>query len=155
MTIRNLGLSEIQECIKNRYPFLFLDKVVEVEPGKWAKGYKNFTNNEHFFNGHFQDNPNVPGAIQLEVMLEIFIMSFLTLHEYKGMETADSTVKTLKFIKKIVPGDRLDVEATLVSFRRGVAIGRVEGYVNGELACSCEPVVCIPELLQKISPKKG
>lgn len=74
-------------------------------------------------------------------------MCFLADPEYSGMETADSQITELKFIKKLRPGDRLDTKAYLDYFRRGIAKGHVEGYLNGDLACSCKLVVCIPSLM--------
>ena len=153
MFLKDLGPIEIQACMKNRYPFFMLDRITEVQCSHWAKGYKNFTNNEWFFQGHFQDNPNVPGAIQLEVMIEVFIMIFLTDPKYKGMETADSTVSALRFFEKVYPGDRLECVANLQSFRRGVGNGSVEGFVKGKKVCSCNLVVCIPEIINEMKPK--
>ena len=152
--IRDMRLNEINECLQNRYPFLFIDRVTEVLPGKYAKGYKCFTHNESYFQGHFMNNPNVPGAIQLEIMLEIFCLSFLTIPEYKGAETADLSVDALLFKKRLIPGDRLDVVAELCSFRRGIAKGRVVGFNKEEVVCSCEPTVCIPQILKSITPKR-
>lgn len=147
MIKKNIGLIDINKCMKNRYPFLMLDSIVETETLHYAFGRKFFSNNEWYFQGHFGDNPNVPGAIILETMIETFIMSFLTDPEYSGMETADSQITELKFIKKLRPGDRLDTKAYLDYFRRGIAKGHVEGYLNGDLACSCKLTVCIPSLM--------
>lgn len=155
--IKNMSLAEINQCLQNRYPFLFIDRVTEVLPGKYAKGYKCFTNNESYFQGHFANNPNVPGAIQLEIMLEMFCLSFLTIPEYKGAETADLSIDALVFKKKLVPGDRLDVVAELSSFKRGIARGKVVGFMGGDAAtvvCNCEPTVCIPQILKSITPKR-
>lgn len=155
--IKNMGLTEINQCLQNRYPFLFIDKVTEVLPGKYAKGYKCFTNNESYFQGHFANSPNVPGAIQLEIMLEMFCMSFLTIPEYKGLETADLSIDSLIFKRRLTPGDRLDVIAELISFRRGIAKGRVIGLLGGDsgtIVCRCEPTVCIPQILNSITPKQ-
>jgi 3-hydroxyacyl-[acyl-carrier-protein] dehydratase len=133
--------------MKNRYPFLMLDGITELDTLKWANGYKNFSINEWYFQGHFSDNPIVPGAILMEAMIETFIMVFLADSKYGGMEAADSKILELKFLKKVKPGDRLDMKAVLESFRRGVAKGYVKGYVNEELACECILTVCIPELM--------
>ncbi len=146
--IENVSYSEICECIKNRYPFMMLDGLVKIEELKSAHGYKLFSNNEYFWRGHFSDDPNVPGAIMLEVMIETFIMTFLIKDEYKGKKTADSKIKELCFYRMIRPGERLDCYAELQGgVRRGVAKGTVIGYVKGEKACSCSLVVCIPELM--------
>jgi 3-hydroxyacyl-[acyl-carrier-protein] dehydratase len=148
----DLNVVDIKRYLKNRYPILMIDRVDEIVEGKSARGFKNFTYNEWFFPGHFEDNPNVPGIVTLEVLIEMFIMSFITLPECIGKETTDSKVDKLHFMRKIVPGDKLDVISELKMFRRGVAVGTSVGYVNGENACSCELVVCVPEIIDKFRP---
>lgn len=148
----DLNVVDIQRYLKNRYPVLMIDRVDEIVEGKSARGFKNFTYNEWFFPGHFEDNPNVPGIVTLEVLMEMFIMSFITLPECIGKETADVKVDKLHFIKQIVPGDRLDVTSELKRFRLGVAVGTSVGYVNGEKACSCELIVCVPEIVNQFRP---
>lgn len=151
--IKNIDAYEIQKYQQNRYPLLFVDKIIEAMPGEYAKGYKNFTYNEWFFPAHFEDEPNVPGFIQVETLTQVFIMTFLTIPEYKGKKTGFVSIKNMRFKKKIVPGDRLDVEATLSSFRRGLAKGTAVGYVEGEAACSIELEVVIPDVMIQFRPK--
>lgn len=153
LIIRDLDAYEIQRFQQNRYPLLFVDRITEVVPGKYAKGYKNFTFNEWFFPAHFVDEPNVPGFIQIETLTQVFLMSFLTFPEYKGKKTGFVSVKNARFVKKIIPGDRLEVEAELKSFKRGLAQGCVVGYVNGEQACSAELIIAIPDVMKRFRPK--
>lgn len=148
----DLDIVDIQKYLKNRYPLLMIDRVTEIIQGKSSKGFKNFTYNEWFFPAHFEDNPNVPGVITLEALLEMFIMSFITLPECLGKETTDVKVDQLHFHKKIVPGDRLDIVTELKRFRFGVATGTAEGYVNDEKVCSCKLVVCVPEIVNEFKP---
>lgn len=143
---------EIQKCQMNRYPLLFIDKVIEVLPGRSAHGIKNFTYNEWFFPAHFEDEPNVPGFIQVEALAQTFLMTFLSIDEYKGMKTAFVNIDDTKFKRKIEPGDRLDIFATLNSFKRGVAKGYVESFVGDEPACSASFVIAIPDVLNKFKP---
>jgi len=140
-------------CQRNRYPVLLIDRVDGVMPGKSARGYKHFTYNEWFFPGHFDDEPNVPGFVQLETLTQTFIMTFLCLPEYQGMKTNFVTANNVKFKRKIVPGELLIVDATLQSFKRGLAMGAASSTVNGELACSAEFVVAVPDILNKYKPK--
>lgn len=151
--MRNVGPTEIDYYFKNKYPLLMIDKCEEIEPGVCAKGFKNFSNNEWFFPAHFRDNPNVPGSIMLECMLDLFVMAIVTLPECEGKETADFKINNLLFKRKIVPGERLDLECKIQSFRRGIATGTATGYVNGLLACSSEITVCVPELMITMSRK--
>lgn len=129
--LRNIDAYEIQKYQQNRYPLLFVDMITEAEPGKYAKGFKNFTYNEWFFPAHFEDEPNVPGFVQVEALTQVFLMTFLTIPEYKGKKTGFVSIKNMRFKKKIVPGDRLNIEARLDFLRRGLAKGVAIGSVGG------------------------
>jgi len=138
---------------RNRYPVLLIDRILVVDPGKSATGMKCFTYNEWFFPGHFDDEPNVPGFIQVECLTQTFIMTFLCMEEYKGMKTSFVSINNTKFKRKITPGDVLLIDATLTSFKRGIAMGKATSSVDGETACSAEFVVAVPEALEKFKPK--
>ncbi len=149
--LKDLDAYEIQKYQQNRYPLLFIDYVSEVEPGHKAVGHKNFSYNEWFFPAHFEDEPNVPGFVQMEALTQMFLMTFLTLPGNKGMKTAFIKVES-EFKKKVIPGDRLDIAAELDSYRRGLAKGRVVGTVNGEVACSAQLVIAIPDVMRTFNP---
>ena len=149
--LKNLGPIEIMEYQQNRSPAFFVDKIEEVVPGKSAKGYKLFTYNEWFFPAHFEDEPNVPGFVQVETLAQFFLMTFLTLPGNKGLKAAALEAKA-KYRKKIIPGDRLDVVAELYSYNRGLALGKSVGYVDGVFANSCEFTVGIPEIINQFRP---
>ncbi len=151
--IKDLDAYQIQQYQQNRYPLLFVDRITEAEPGKFAKGYKNFSYNEWFFPAHFEDEPNVPGFVQVEALTQVFLMSFLTIPDFKGKKTGFVAIKNARFKKKIIPGDRLDVDATLDSFKRGYAKGHAVGTVNGEVACTIELEIAIPDVMNQFIPK--
>lgn len=153
--LKNLDANQIQEYQQNRYPLLFVDRIIEAVPGKSAKGYKNFSYNEWFFPAHFEDEANVPGFIQIEALTQVFLMSFLTIPECKGKKTGFISVKNARFRKKIIPGDRLDSVAELHSFRRGLARGSCIGYVDGEIAVSLELEVAVPDIMNQYIPGKN
>lgn len=153
--IKNLDAHSIQQYQQNRYPCFFVDFLEEAVPGKSAKGYKNFTFNEWFFPAHFPDEPNVPGFIQVESLTQVFLMTFLTLPGNEGKKTGFVSIGNARFKKKIVPGDRLDIHAELKSYRRGLAEGTSTGSVNGELACTAELVIAIPDVLNAFMPHPG
>ena len=150
--LRNIDAYEIQQYQQNRYPCLFVDCITEALPGKYAKGFKNFTYNEWFFPTHFVDEPTVPGFIQAETLAQVFLMTFLTMPENKGKKAYALAYRNAKFRKTIVPGDKLEIEAELFSFKRGVAKGITTGYINGEFACSLELDVGIVEIMKQYSP---
>lgn len=151
--LTSLDVSKIQEYQQNRYPCLFVDFVSKVIPGESADGYKNFSYNEWYFPSHFADEPNVPGFIQIEALVQVFLMTFLTLPGNKGKKTAFLSIDGATFRKKIVPGDRLDIHAQLTSYKRGIARGTSIGTVNGTLACKAEFTIVIPDVLRSYNPK--
>ena len=153
-TVKNLDAYAIQQYQQNRYPCFFLDYMEEAVPGKSARGYKNFTFNEWFFPAHFPDEPNVPGFIQIESLTQMFLMTFLTMPENKGKKTGFVSLEKAQFKKKIVPGNRLDIQAELTSYRRGLAKGTSVGYINGEVACSAVLLIAIPDILNQFIPVK-
>lgn len=152
--LKNLDVMQIQQYQQNRHPILFIDFVLEALPGKYAKGYKNFSFNEWFFPAHFADEPNVPGFIQVEMLTQMFLMTFLTMPENKGKKTSFVNISNAQFKKKIVPGDRVDIESTLLFYSRGVAKGKSVGTINGEFACSIELTVAIPDVLNQFKPQQ-
>lgn len=149
----NLDIKGIIKHQRNRYPVLLIDKIVDLVPGERATGIKCFTYNEWFFPGHFDDEPNVPGFVQIESLVQTFILTFLCKDEYAGMKTNFVSINNIKFKRKIVPGDVLRIEATLKSFKRGIAIGFAESTVDGEAACSADFVVAVPAILDQFKPK--
>ena len=150
--LTHIGALKMQEYQQNRHPWMFVDEILEAVPGKYAKGYKTFMPREWLFPAHFPDDPNVPGLIQTEAMEQVFLMTFLTLPAYKGKKTGCIDVRS-RYLKKLIPGNRLDIEATLTSFKRGIAKGAAKGYVGGELACSAEFVLTIPEVIEEFRVK--
>ena len=152
--IEDIDAFEIQKFQQNRYPLLFIDFVKHVEPGILAIGHKNFSYNEWFFPAHFEDEPNVPGFVQIEALTQMFLMTFLSIPGNEGYKTAFIKVES-DFKKKIIPGDRLDIESKLESFRRGLAIGNSIGKVNGEVACAAKFVIAIPDIMRQFNPNKN
>ena len=147
-----LDIKAIIRHQRNRYPVLLIDKIIDLVPGERATGIKCFTYNEWFFPGHFDDEPNVPGFVQIESLVQTFIMTFLCRDEYAGMKTNFVSITNIKFKRKIVPGDVLRIEATLKSFKRGIATGYAESTVDGEAACRAEFVVAVPDVLDQYKP---
>jgi 3-hydroxyacyl-[acyl-carrier-protein] dehydratase len=154
--INNMPVMDIRAIIKhqrNRYPVLLIDKIIDLVPGESATGIKCFTYNEWYFPGHFEDDPNVPGFVQIECLAQTFIMTFLSNPEYAGMKANSASINNIKFKKKIIPGDVLRMQAKLKSFKRGIAMGFVESDVDGEPACRADFVVVVPDVLDQFKPK--
>jgi len=97
--------------------------------------------------------PNVPGLLQVEALSHLAILTFLTLPGNKGLITNSLQIDNIKFIQRVVPGDRLYMEAHLHSWKRGIAKCSTQGYVEGKLVCQADFVFTIPEILDKYKPK--
>ncbi|WP_419813555.1 3-hydroxyacyl-ACP dehydratase FabZ [Bacterioplanoides sp.] len=149
----SLDFEELKRYQPNRYPFLMIDYVTDVEPGKYAKGYKNLTNNEWYFPVHFPEGPNMPGALQLEAMAQMLTVAITTQEGLEGKVT-HALEHRVKFKKEVQPGQQLMIEAEVISWRRGVCKGKAVGRTNGEVACEAEMLITIPDILDQYIPKK-
>lgn len=151
----SFSIHEILKFQRNRYPVLLIDRILECEPGKRAVARKCFTYNEWFIPGHFDDEPNVPGTVQIECLAQTLLMTFQCIEDYRGLKANAASYNNVKFRRKVEPGDILIVEANLSSFKRGVAIGSSVGRVEDEIACSADFVIAVPDVLEKFRPKVG
>jgi len=149
----SLNCVELQEYQPNRYPFLMIDHVEWVIPGKSAKGYKNLTLNEWYFPMHFPGAPNMPGALQLEAMAQMLTVAITTQPGLKGKVT-HALQHTVRFRKVVLPGDKLIIDTTVLSWSRGIAKGRGVGITNGEVACEADMLITIPDVLEQYLPKR-
>ena len=149
----SLNSIELQEYQPNRYPFLMIDFVDEVLPGKYARGYKNMTMNEWFFPVHFPGGPNMPGALQLEALAQMLTVAITTLPDLKGKVT-HALSHTVRFRKEVLPGEKFVIETTVISWKRGICKGKGIAYTNGEVACEADMLITIPDILEQYLPNK-
>ena len=134
-----MDVNEIRKYLPHRYPFLLVDRVVELTPGESIVAYKNVTINEPFFNGHFPDHPVMPGVLIQEAMAQAAgILGFKTMDKTPQDGSIYYFVGSdkLRFKRPVVPGDQLQLEARIVSEKRGIWKFDVRATVNGELASS-------------------
>jgi 3-hydroxyacyl-[acyl-carrier-protein] dehydratase len=143
------GFDYLLRIQKNRYPFLFIDKVVSVDPGVSASTLKSFTYNEWFFPIHFEEEPIVPGFIVMEVLIQSFFITFLSLEKYKGANTSDYNIKEFVIKRTLIPGDTLTINALLLKNNKGILEGFAIGMLNGEEVCKIELIVVISEILKE------
>lgn len=127
---------EIQNIIPHRYPFLLVDKIIEMNSGKSAVGIKNVTINEPFFQGHFPGQPIMPGVLIVEAMAQVAATTCLDLEENKGKLGVFTGIDKCKFRRQVVPGDTLRIEVEMTALRRGIGKAEGKAYVEDELACS-------------------
>lgn len=129
-----LNSNQIQEIIPHRYPFLLVDRIIELEAGVKAVGIKNVSVNEPFFQGHFPQEHIMPGVLIIEAMAQVGAVAILSLPQYQGKIAYFAGIKEAKFRRKVFPGDTLRLEITLVTLRGSFGIGEAKAYVDGQLA---------------------
>jgi len=138
-----MNIMEIMDCIPHRYPFLLIDSVEIVEAGKHAVGCKNVTMNEPFFQGHFPQEPVMPGVLILEALAQVGAVMLLNQPEFKGKTAYFAGVDQARFRRKVVPGDVLRLEIEITKLRRSFGAGKGVATVNGEKAAEAEILFAI------------
>ncbi|AOY18544.1 3-hydroxyacyl-[acyl-carrier-protein] dehydratase FabZ [Bacillus cereus] len=133
-----LDIQQIKEIIPHRYPFLLVDKVLEVEEGKRAIGIKNVTANEEFFNGHFPDYPVMPGVLIVEALAQVGAVAMLKKEENRGRLAFFAGIDNCRFKRQVRPGDQLRLEVEMTRVRGAIGKGKAVATVDGEIACETE-----------------
>ncbi len=132
-----LNQPEIQKLLPHRYPFLLIDRIVELEPDVKAIGLKNVTINEPFFQGHFPTIPIMPGVLIIEAMAQV--AGLLAFHSgVKGTSVYFMSIEKAKFRKPVIPGDQLRLEIKVLKRRNNVWRFSGEAYVNDNLVSESE-----------------
>ncbi len=141
----SFGINEIMGILPHRFPFLFVDRVEVDDEGLSGKGYKNVTINEPYFQGHFPNNPVMPGVILIETMAQVGAVIILSKDEYKGKTAYFAGVNNFRFKEKVLPGDTLEIEVNITRVRGSVGVGEGVAYVRGKKAASGEFMFAIGE----------
>jgi 3-hydroxyacyl-[acyl-carrier-protein] dehydratase len=139
-----LEAAEIMRILPHRYPFLLVDRVIELEPGKRAVGLKQVTANEPQFTGHFPGRPIMPGVLMVEALAQTAGVAVLTLDEYRGKLGLFAGIDDCRFRRLVVPGDALRLEVNVEKLRG--MFGRVRGVasVDGDVAVEATLSIIIP-----------
>ncbi len=133
-----LSATEIQKIIPHRYPFLLVDRIIELEPMKRAVGIKNVTMTEPCFLGHFPGQPVMPGVLILEAMAQVGAVAALYPPENRGKVALFASIDRVKFRKPVVPGDQLHMVAELIKIRSGMGKLWCEAFVDGQVVAEGE-----------------
>jgi len=129
-----MDINEIQSIIPHRYPFLLIDRIVELEPLKRIVAIKNVTINEPFFQGHFPGAPIVPGVIIIEAMAQAgAVLLFSEVKDRENKLLLFTSIEEAKFRKPVGPGDQLRLEVSVIRYKLGYAKLRAEARVDGQL----------------------
>lgn len=140
-----MDINQIQAVLPHRYPFLLVDRVLELEPGKRAVGIKNVTINEAFFSGHFPENPIMPGVLIVEAMAQVGGILLLATTGNEGKLAFFAGIDKMRFRKPVLPGDQLVTEVTILKQKgdvgRVAVVGKVDGNVvaEGEYLFALQP----------------
>ncbi|HLR02513.1 MAG TPA: 3-hydroxyacyl-ACP dehydratase FabZ [Virgibacillus sp.] len=140
-----MDVKQIKETIPHRYPFLLVDKVIEMEEGQRVVAIKNVTVNEPFFQGHFPDYPVMPGVLIIEALAQTGAMAVLGKEQNKGKIGFLAGVDKCRFKKQVTPGDQLKLEVEIIREKGPIGKGKGTATVDGKLACEAEITFAIQD----------
>ncbi len=133
-----LTAKEIMEIIPHRQPFMLIDVIEELIPGKRAVGKKCVSYNEPYFAGHFPAEPIMPGVLVIEALAQVGAVAILSLEENKHKTAYMAAVDHAKFKRKIIPGDVILLETEIIKIKGPIGVGRAVASVNGKVAVQAE-----------------
>ena len=133
--IVDIDAEGIQRILPHRYPFLLVDRIIELVPPHRAVGIKQVTINEPFFQGHFPAYPVMPGVLIVEAMAQVGGVAVLSSEEFQDKLALFAGIDNVRFKRQVRPGDTLRLEVELQQIRRGIGMGSGTATVEGELAC--------------------
>ncbi len=139
----SLDIQQIMEIIPHRPPFLLVDRILEIEPGRSVTAIKNVTMNEPYFQGHFPGAPVMPGVLIVEAMAQAGAVAILSQEEFKGKTPFFGGIKNAKFKRMVVPGDTLRFEVEIVKLKGSAGVGQGKAYVGDKVACQAEFIFMI------------
>ena len=136
--LKDLDVTQIQKILPHRYPMLLIDRVDEVEPGQYAITRRNVTINETVFNGHFPNNPVLPGALIVESFAQTGAVALLSQPDFKGKTAYFGGIKSAEFRRVVRPGDQMLLKVELEKVKGSIGIGKAVATVDGQRACTAE-----------------
>jgi len=140
-----LNINEIKKILPHRYPFLLVDRILDIEEDKKIIGLKNVTANEEFFNGHFPQQPVMPGVLIIEALAQVAGVMMLRKVEHQGRVAYFTSIDNARFRRMVIPGDQLRLEVVPLRLRSRVAKVRGTAYVGDEIAAQADLMFAIGE----------
>lgn len=133
-----LNTKQIMEILPHRAPFLLVDRIDELEPGKRAVGVKAVTYNEPYFQGHFPKEPVMPGVLICEALAQVGAVALLSDERFKGKLAFFGGINKARFRQKVVPGDILRLETELIKIKGPVGVGKAVAYLGDKICVEAE-----------------
>ena len=136
-----MNISQIKKILKREYPMLLLDGVSHIEPRVICRAYKNLTYNEWFFPVHFEDQPIMPGSLQIEAFTQAVALPLLIMENSRNLSDIPillAGVDKVRLYRPVFPGNRLEICAKIERIAMGIATATASGYVNNEIVSECK-----------------
>ena len=137
--------NEIAAILPHRYPFALVDRIVDGEEGKWAKGIKCVSANEPFFQGHFPQYHVIPGVLIIEALAQVGAVAVLSMPEHRGKIGFLGAIKNARFRRQVTPGDVLELTCTITRQKANIAQAEAVATVNGQEAVTAELTFALGE----------
>jgi len=141
--LKKLNRKDIEKIIPHREPFILIDEVLDVEPGKRIVAVKHVKPDEYYFKGHFPGNPVMPGVLMIEAIAQAGAVAVLMLPQYLGKIILFAGIDRARFKRIVKPGDTLIVEVDILDFRRNIGKASGKATVDGSIACSAEAMFAV------------
>jgi 3-hydroxyacyl-[acyl-carrier-protein] dehydratase len=143
-----LNSKQIQQIIPHRYPFLLVDKIELLEPGKLAVGKKNVTANEWFFLGHFPAYPLMPGVLIVESLAQVGAVALLASTQFKGKVALFAGIDNFRFKKQVRPGDQLTLRVEISYLRGKIGKGKAIASIGKEVVAAGELIFALADAVE-------
>ncbi len=138
-----LDIQQIKDIIPHRYPFLLVDRIIEINDGVKAVGIKNVTINEPFFNGHFPDHPVMPGVLIVEALAQVAGIAMFNKEEISEKIGLLAGIDNCRFKQQVKPGDQLHLEFEVTRKKGQIVKGKGIARVNEKLVCEAEIIIAL------------
>jgi 3-hydroxyacyl-[acyl-carrier-protein] dehydratase len=147
------SIRKILKSQNNNYPYLFVDRILEIDPFFSGIGKKCFSKNEWFFEGQLEEKMYVPEFIQIESLVQMLVITIQFKSQYEGEILNDVKFKNIEFYETVSPGDSLIIKSKVLGSNRGIINGISEGFVSENLVCRMECFIAVLSELNKFIPK--